>query len=419
LVVESTKSHLTWNQFHSNSNIDSFGGEKERQINLHASYSISKFMLSALLVDGIWTHALPYLIDLLPYLVNNRDLCLPRVVLRILHLFLLKHDQVVIMLQRRCLACGYFTYLFQLTVHSSESITNVALSIVTALLEKSKEAKMIDCFSGINFSSEIVGRLHEGSPMTSIQKEKKRRRFLVDAPNSPRNIRGTSIHSILAHFVVDAISNGNCLVRSFDELCEKRNSTVMTQISDGDVLKLRNVSGMLRIMISLRSFYPENDDITNATTRLFLCIQSVSQMLIVHQQGGRCHIEPKLLKECLLLIASVGYHAYRVFKKSDDPIYGSERESVSNCIMATLPLIHADESPELDDNSAFELLLGSPHSASYCQNVCKQLCSVFGVKAIPPVGLCLCALGNDTSNFPLSRECQSFLLDEMLPLRSR
>jgi hypothetical protein len=95
-----------------------------------------------------------------------------------------------------------------------------------------------------------------------------------------------------------------------------------------------------------------------------------------------------------------------------------ERESITYCVMATLPLVNFNDSVELDDDVALALWTKT-ESKAYCQELCCHLCSVIGVTSMSPSDICLCRLVRDTSNLRISRECGAFLVDDVLPLRCR
>lgn len=399
LAVEAAKSHLKWNQ-------DNFNDTDSTELYSKCSQSLAKFMLSTLSTPRICTHSLPYIVDLLPYLVNQQDSTLPRVVLRILHSYLLQYDQATVLLKRRCLAQCYFPFLFQLTC-DSECLADVAVSIIQNLMNKSRDEWKLFAFADLPAGSTCETEMEEREQ--ALVQGRKRRRIINGTSSHSCVIQGASIYSTLAHFVVNAIAKADNLISSIDARVNKC-SPVTSPIIAEDVPNVKVVSGILRILLSLPTSIEGAD---GAIRRLFSCIHTISQTLVSHEQKSNCYIEPKTLRMCLELIVSVGFHAYSRGEHMQS-VYRTERESISHCAVATQPLIDSDEVIEIDDETEIELLTHS-RSGICCQGACSRLCSVIGVKATPPSDICICSLGSETRN----DECSEFLVRDLLPLKFR
>jgi hypothetical protein len=417
LAIEAVKSHLIWT---SSKNILV---DNAQHLSMQCSQSMAKWMLHALSPNSIWNHILAYLVDLLPHLPHHMDPCLPRVVLRILHAYLLRHNKAVTLFQQRCLARGYFIFLFQLVVDSSESVANVAISIVGYILEMSLDGGEITCFAGLDFStgSSNNDEMQVDHPaMHSAQRENKRRRILEGDNHSSNDVQGASIDSTLVHFVMDSITKADRLVNSMEvQIQNQQSSKGIPPITNDDMPNLRAVCGTLRILLSLHAIPSStpSEEMRKALDRVFSCIQKVSMALA--SQAEICRIEPKVLRQSVALIASVGYHAYHVGNRTgqSQSKYHAERESIAHCVMATLPLIDSDDFVEFDDETELDLPSNSGVDG-HCNNFCSRLCSLIGVKSNQP-GICLCGLGREDRNCRLWRECGEFVLSDVLPLKSR
>jgi hypothetical protein len=268
----------------------------------------------------------------------------------------------------------------------------------------------------------------DGQSRSLAQVGRKRRRLLDDNPRFSlrTEFRGSSIYATLVHFVTDAVTKADDLISSVERRLKMNSSRegpkVVSLITVEDMPKLSSVSGLIRILMSLRSAMSSSatdDSIENAIGHLFVCLQHFSNILASHEKdGGICHIELRILRRSLSLIASVGHHAYRVEKTPNQPNNYLEREAITYCVMATLPLVNFNDSVELDDDVALALWTKA-ESKAYCQELCCHLCSVIGVTSMSPSDICLCGLVRDTSNLRISRECGAFLVDDVLPLSCR
>ena len=399
LAIEAAKSHLMWNQ-------DNVNITDSAELELQCSQSLAKFMLCTLSTRGICMHSLPYIVDLLPYLVNQQDSTLPRVVLRILHLYLHQYNEATVLLKRRCLAQCYFPLLFQLTC-DSECFAVVAVSIIRKLIDNSRDELKYFVFVVLPVGSTRENEV-EKEEQASVQGRKRRR--INDESSNTHVTQGASIHSTLSHFVANAIAKADNLISSIDARGNKC-SPVTSPIIAEDVPIVKVVSGILRILLSLPTSIEGADE---AIRRLFSCIYTISQTLVSHEQKSNCYIEPKTLGMCLELIVSVGYHAYHRDEHMQS-VYRSERESISHCAVANQPLIDSNEVIEIVDEIAIELLTYSGRAGVCCRGACSRLCSLIGAKAAPPSDICICSLGSVTRN----HECGEFLLRDLLPLKFR
>lgn len=411
VAVEAARSHLMWTH---KDNVGSF----LRQLSLRCSRKIAILMLSTLLARDVSTHAMSYLVDLLPYLVNQQDPCLSRVSLRILHAYLLRHDQAVSSFQMRSLAFGYFRHLLELSVDPSEHVSGVSISIVGYLLENSNHTEISKCLAELDPSAVIPDDDMEEEETLEVETERKQRRFLENTSDSSHDTQGASIYSAFFHLVRKSMDKAFNLVSSIDRhksLSQELGPKIISPIIEDHLHSLRVVCGALRVLLSLRALSSPalNEVVEEPISRLFSCILKVSQTLASHD--AVLHIEPHVLRESLSLVTSLGYHALRKSLRSNHT-YHFESEVISYSVIATLPLVNAVEQlVELDE--------GEPPTETqykgYCQKICSRLCSVIGLVAIPSSGMCLCGLVWKTSNRHLLHECEGFLLDDVLPLKCR
>lgn len=443
LAIEAVKSHAAWNMKFYSENSDFSRDEIERQLNMLCSWSISNLLMSTLLFPDMdvssddWVHTLPYLVDCIPLIgcptqLNVQHEC--RVVLRILHAFLHRHAKAVTLFMNRCLAQGYFPYLFKMAA-GIESVSGPAISIIVLLLESSlilrntsddKNTKFLcDALNSSPLADQNGSETQGEEYRQPIQHVRKRRRLLddgLDNMSTCEDVQGTSIQSILVHFVKDATTKADDIIAVVDQRVKNRSQEgpkVFSLITQEDLPKLRDVSGVLMILLSLSALVSA-DSIENAIERLYTCIQKVSIILASHEKdGGICHIAPNTLKQVLSLLTRIGHHSYRIPMNpntGNQPKHVSARESISYCVMATLSLIEdSEDSVKLEDDGA----LTEPENNGPCQHSCSRLCSVFGLKATPLSDICLCSLADHTLNLRLSRECESFLVDDVLPLECR
>lgn len=456
LSIETLKSHAVWNHSFYSDRLDCTRDNIEEQLSIMCSWSISNLVIFTILFPGnnlsstdFWVHVFPYLVDCVPFIVDrycrlqDHQKCLTRVVLRVLHVLLLRHGEAVTLFMNRCLAQGYFPYLFELASDSFESVSGPAISIINFLLEPSfhKASEIKNCFNeettrdgpihshvSVHVDRDIGDANVDDQSKLLVQAGRKRRRLLDDNPcvSLRTEFRGASIYATLVHFIKEAVTKADDLISSVEKRLEMHSSRdgpkVVSLITVEDLPKLSFVSGLIRILMSLRSAMSSSaadDSIENAIGHLFVCLQNFSNVLASHEKnGGICHIEPRILLRSLSLIASVGHHAYRVETTPNQPKNYSERESITYCVMATLPLVNFNDSVELDDDVALDLWTKT-ESKAYCQKLCCHLCSVIGVTSMSPSDICLCRLVRDTSNLRISRECGAFLVDDVLPLSFR
>lgn len=413
LSVEAARVHLIWSK--TNNNLDS----SDVQFNLQCSRGICEFMLSTLLTNGIRAHCVSYLVDLIPNLVNQREPCLPRVALRILHAYIVQDNQAVILFERRCIAHGYFRHLFQLACDASESVSRVAVAIVTHLIDKTGDTSdLISCFDEVDFSTKIHSdvNMEDDQQQLSIQQGNKRRRLSKGTADSLHGVQGVSLHSALVHFVTEAMTNAASLKTSIDEHTKsrspKRSSKTKSPIAPRDLPLLRAIAGILRILMSLRSISTSdsNEGLDEAIRRLYLCIQTVSHVLTSHEHDGINHIEPIILKQSLSLVTGVGHHAYLLESRISQSSYRTEQESISYSAIAALPLI-SDDSVEINDDSDLGIM-SSTSTDGCCHNICSSLCAMIGIKATSPSDVCLCGFCPDIHH-------GSFLINDVLPLKFR
>eukprot|EP00804_Cyclotella_cryptica_P008905 CCRYP_012021-RA/>CCRYP_012021-RA protein AED:0.02 eAED:0.02 QI:94/1/1/1/0.87/0.88/9/625/3358 len=456
LSVETVKSHAVWNHSHNADNFDFTTDDIEEQLNTMYSWSVSTMVISTIVfpdndpsATDLWVHAFPYLVDCIPFIVDRQyrlkdhQKCVTRVVLRVLHVLLLRHREAATLFINKCMAQGYFPYLFELACDSLESVSGPAVAIIGYLLDPSfhQVGEINKYFNGETYwdaptapaarlqSDCDIGNANvDDQSRSSAHLGRKRRRLLHDSPrNSLRTeVQGASIYAALFLFVKDGVRKADELISAVDGRLKLHSTSegpkVISLITAEDLPKLYSVSGLIRILMSLRSAISSLSAVSTveiAIGRLFLCLQNVCNILSSHEKaGGICHIEASILRRSLSLIACVGHHAYRVEKMPMKSSYYSERESITHCVMTSLPLIDANDVVELDDDSAFDLWT-KPGSSAYCKKVCSHLCSVLGSKYVSSSDVCLCRLIRDTSNPRISRECGAFLLDDVVPLSGR
>lgn len=404
LSIEAAKVHLRWN--HSHTTADSL----DEKLNLQCARSIAKLMLSVLFTGGVWSHSLSYLVDTLPCLADQREPLLPRVVLRILHAYLSKHVEAASLFHRRCLAHGYFLHLFQLAADPSEAVASASIAIIIFEMERTAD-DIQKHISSIDFSSSLLDDgMQEEEEQYSIQRGNKRRRILDGRTNSMQGVNGEPLHSTLVHYVVDAVAKAASLILSMDKkrksCSPKRRTKALPPIVQEDLPKLRSVTGILLILMSLRSFSPLDWDAGSAEAiqSLFRCVQHVSRTLASHEREEICLPEANVLEQIISLVATVGYHAYQLDQTDRRPNYRAERESITHCVTTALPLIGS-----VDNHATFEFRAPTKHDCC-CQNICALLRSLIGATAAPSSDICLCGIEHET--LPSMVNC-------VLPLRFR
>ena len=408
IAVEAARSHLLWTQ---KDTVDS----SVKQLSLRCSRAVAKLLLSTLLARDVMIHVMSNLVDLLPCLVNQQDSCLSRVLLRIIHVYLRRYDQAVSSFQIRSLAFGYCSHLLELSADPSEHVSGVSISILGYLLENSNRAQVSKCFNMVILDDEMKTKGEE----LIAETERKRKSLHSNNSYSSHDSQGGSIHSALFGFVSETIVKATNLISSIDRHNSKslqRGQKIISLIIDEHLHSIRAICGVLRILLSLQasSLSALNDDIEEPIGRLFSCILRVSQILASHDTVS--HLEPHVLRETLSLVTSLGYHAFYISLRSNNPFYQLEREAISHCVISTLPVVTAvGQFAELEQGKA---VTATPNEG-YCQQICYRLCSVIGLEAIPSSGMCLCGLVWKTSNRQLLHECEQFVFDDVLPLKCR
>jgi hypothetical protein len=229
-----------------------------------------------------------------------------------------------------------------------------------------------------------------------------------------QGVNGEPLHSTLVHYVVDAVAKAESLVVSMDKkrksCSPKRGAKALPPIVQEDLSKLRSVTGILLILMSLRSFSPLDWDAGSAEAiqSLFRCVQQVSRTLASHEREEICLPEANVLEQTLSLVATVGYHAYQLDQTDRRPNYRAERESITHCVTTALPLI-SSVSREIDNHATLEFRAPTKQDCC-CQNTCARLCSLIGATAAPSSDICLCGIEHKT--LPSMVNC-------VLPLRFR
>ena len=382
------------------------------------SWALSNLLVSAVvspdyassLRGEIWLHCFSYVIDCVENMVdtsNAGDTSLGHVVMRLLHAILRRGHKtsnlaVLRLFQNRCHVRGFFLQLFDLANNSSDVISGPTISILIDLLA----AHSGDIVPGKyveNSCSIAIASIENNDQMdidtknesSSIRLGNKRRRLQNVDEDSDLAIASTwSFQATFSHAIANALSSAHTIAKKLDAQ-KSRGSNIISILSESDIGLLRCITGVLRILSSLRSqsFAKETCRCTDEVlATLFRCIERLSDALTnpKSETGHMQYVEIHLLPVALSLVVNLGLHVCQLPNQDDaDFLDSSVRESMSNCALASVALI--------DDKQVTHS--GGNHSEGVCPDCC-SLGSIIEMVDIPASN-CLCSLDDDANRDPI------------------
>jgi len=379
------------------------------------SWALSNLLVTAVILpdyapssqNKIWFHCFPYVIDCIANVVDASaagDKSLGHVVMRLFHAILLRGREasnlaVLHLFQNRFQVRGFFSQLFDLANDSSDAISGPAISILIDLLAAhSGEALDVEnsCWNALasvgNSDQMDVDTENETS---SIRLGNKRRRLQnVDEGSDLAISSNSSIQATFVHAIANALSSAQTIVKKLDAQ-KSRGSNIISLLSESDISLLRCITGILRILCSLRSHSRTKGTVRytdEVLASLFRCIETVCGALAnpKSESGRMQYVETHLLPIALSLVVNVGLHACQLPNQDDtDFLDSSVRESMSHCALASVSLI-GDE--QLTHS-------GEKHKEGVCPDCC-SLGSIIEMVEIP-ASSCLCRLDVDANGHPI------------------
>jgi len=409
------------------------------------SWALSSLLLSAVVLpdhapsskDEIWLHCFPHVIDCIANVVdtsgrnNAGENSLGHVVMQLVHAILLRGQKtsnlaVLHLLQNRCHVRGFFSQLFDLANDSSDAISGPAISILIDLLASHSEPLGVanhlalagDATPEIDIENSCWNALayienHDQMDVddtenktSSIRLGNKRRRLQnVNGDTDVAISCNSSIQATFAHAIADGLRSAHAIVKKLD-VQKSRGPNIISLLSESDIGFLRCVTGILRILCSLRSHsrvkvtFRYTDEVLAS---LFQCIERVCGVLANPQcESGRMqYVETHLLPLALSLVVDVGLHICQLSNHDDsDFLNSSAIEAMSHCALASVSLI----SDEQDVHS------GEKQEEDSC-SACCRLGSVIEMVA-RPTSSCLCRLDVDANRY-------SVIGDEFITIQCR
>ena len=445
-----------------------------RALNSARSSALSNFVASAILLPeyssapttiayDVWSEALPLLADCIPVIPPESE-CLGGVVMRTIHFILLTSSargsgsfefldapppSFVENFANRCLARGYLPRLFRL-MKGSEPVSGPAISIVVALLLESSSGgaptaadDLVEtaCSCAIVASESRLGRDDGGEtaaaevenaadPTTTVRSGSKRRRVarrLEEDEWGPRP-GASSMESAFSHAVSDALCDARRIAARRARVDEDRipicgGPDMISLVVETDARMLRGVTGVLRLLLSLRSRTTTTDGgeigpwrhTDEAISRLFRSVKFVSENLVRQRSEGMLvHVEPDVLRSALSSIVAVGFHACCELRGSASIDYSSAREAISRCAITTSQTSDLDRAYEVEDDECSRMMARA-NTKGLCDGVCCRLASMVGAIARPSSDICLCGLIRESSGHLADK----FYVEDILPLSCR
>ena len=366
----------------------------ESDLNSMYSWAVSSLLVSAVVLpdyapsskDMIWLHCFPYVIDCVSHMAgangklnNTGDESLGHVVLRLIRAILLRagetsNSSVPKLFLHRCHVRGFFLQLFDLAKDSSDAISSSAISLLIDLFsypyESSETSNKLlhDSEPARGNDIEILCRNAiesvEGSDSNDNQMDiddavnmaksmhigNKRRRLQDTKKDTDTAIpHDSSIQAAFAHAVADAMRGSYAIVKKLSAQKSHGPSSIISSLNESDIGLLRCITGVLRILCSLRSkrsakaTFRYTDE---AIAYLFQCIERVCDVLSnpKGENGHMQYVEAHLLPTALSLVVNVGLHACLLRCQDDtDFLNVSAREAISHCALASVSLIADDQ----------------------------------------------------------------------------
>jgi hypothetical protein len=363
------------------------------------------------------SYVLPFLVDCMSVIidcklsVDGESLC--GTILQTIHIILSSSKPSCIdHFGNRCLARGLLSLFLQLS-RESERISGPAISIVALLFQRSLPTN-----EDIVETSCSCALISDDSPIDKKSDESlialhgsKRRKLNKEDMLEPCPV-GTSLQSALTHAISYALLARRRILARRDTHDEERitignGPEVILLVNKEDVLQLRCVTGCLRLLLSLRGDGRSRPRTDEAISRLFTCVQFVSENLIRQRIDNKLvHVEPDVLRAVLALIVKIGLHACRLphILMSE---HSSAREAISHCAISALQMSNFDDMAcEINDDEC-SMMISKANASRLCSGKCCRLMSMVGAMARLYVdNVCLC--GTD-----------DFISDDILPLSCR
>jgi hypothetical protein len=314
---------------------------------------------------------------------NTGDESLGYVVLRLIRAIMLRaretsNSSVPKLLLHRCHVRGFFLQLFELAKDSSDAISSSAIFLLIDLFGYHYEASetsnnlLHDSEAAHGNDIEILCRNAiesvEGSDSNDNQMDiddavnmarsmhfgNKRRRLQDTKKGTDTAIsHDSSIQAAFAHAVADAMRGSYAIVKKLSAHKSHGPSGIVSSLNESDIGLLRCITGVLRILCSLRSkssvkttFRYTNEAIAS----LFQCIERVCDVLAnpKGENGRMQYVETHLLPTALSLVVNVGLHACLLRYQDDtDFLNVSAREAISHCALAAVSLIVDDQNENI------------------------------------------------------------------------
>ena len=420
------------------------------------SWTLSSLLVSAVALpdhapssrDEIWLHCFPHVIDCIANVVDTSDrnkweTSLGNVVLRLIHAIIQRGRKtsnlaVLHLLQNRCHVRGFFSQLFDLANDSSDAISGPVIAILIDLLVSRSESAGVSKHVVLpgdatpendveNSCRNALASVENHDQMdvddtenmtSSIRLGNKRRRvtdtttsyqstvqIMNEGTNAAISSSNTSIQASFAHAIADALRSARAVMKKLGAQ-KSRGPNIISLLSESDIGLLRCITGILRVLCSLRSqnrakeAFRYTDEVLAS---LFLCIERVCGVLANPKcESGRMqYVETHLLPLALSLVVNVGLHTCQLPNQDDaDFLKSSTREAMSHCALASVSLI----SDEHDVHSGENLIVG------VCSDCCR-LGSILDTVA-RPASSCLCRLDVDANR-------HSVISDEFITLQCR
>jgi hypothetical protein len=435
---------------------------------------LSNFVASAILLPeyssapttiayDVWSEALPLLADCIPVIPPESE-CIGGVVMRTIHFILLSSSgrgsgsfefldapppSFVENFANRCLARGHLPRLFRL-MKGSEPVSGPAISIVVALLLESysggpptaaDDLMETACSCAIVASEPRLGRDDGGEaaaaevenaadPTTTVRSGSKRRRLArrLEEDEWGPHPGASSMESAFAHAVSDALCDARRIAARRARVDEDRipiggGPNMISLVVETDARMLRGVTGVLRLLLSLRSRTTTTDGgeigpwrrTDEAISCLFRSVKFVSENLVRQRsEGVLVHVEPDVLHYALSSIVAVGFHACRELRESESIDYSSAREAISRCAITTLQMLDLDRAYEVEDDECSRMMARA-NTRGLCDGVCCRLVSIVGAIARPSSDICRCGLIRESSGHLVDE----FYVEDILPLSCR
>ena len=406
LAVEAAKLQMSRNRTISlegsmadqNNTVKQVVTDLESDLNSMYSWAASSLLVSAVVLpdyapsskDMIWLHCFPYVIDCVSHMAgtnnaklnNSGDESLGHVVLRLIRAIILRaretsNSSVPKLLFHRCHVRGFFPQLFELAKDSSDAISSSAISLLIDLFGYHYEASetsnnLLHNREALGNEIEILCRnaiesveggdsndnqmdIDDTVNMASSMHLGNKRRRLQDTKKGTDTAisHDSSIQAAFAHAVADAMRGSYAIVKKLSAQKSHGPSSIVSSLNESDIGLLRCITGVLRILCSLRSksstkmTFRYTDE---AIASLFQCIERVCDVLAnpKGENGNMQYVETHLLPIALSLVVNIGLHACLLRCQDDtDFLSVSAREAISHCALASVSLIADDQNENI------------------------------------------------------------------------